>query len=455
MPSLKGTFGRLYQISEQQGHALAWQGLAIVARAWLLSRVVATLGPKSQAAYFTLLGFLGFQIAFELGFGFLMQTSASHEFAGLQWDGNSLVGPKRQIERLQSLFRLMVRWLCWAAGGMFVVLSSAALFAYRHTLSDAVFDWWLLVTGSVLLQSADLPLQGCVAFLSGLRNPGLQARNVGLSSAGASLLATTWLFYDPSAYCLLFALLGSQLTTTIHLYATQRNVIRELTIPKTTGVAAVDWKTEILPIQWRMAVSSLAGAFYFYFLPASILPAYGPLAAAQFGLTNTLLQAAQSISATIAIAAAPAMATLAAMRSYDRLDKLAMRIWWTSNTVLFAVLILIAFMSTAAIALWIPVLNNRVLSMRMTLLMCLATLATHHSSVIGVYLRSHRYEPMAPIGVLVAFLSALWTTYACRKLDFEWLLFGNCMINVACGFGIASVVVWILRLKRGGGDAET
>jgi hypothetical protein len=453
MPSLTGLCRRLYAISEQQGHALAWQSVAIAARAWLLFRVVSVLAPETQAVYFTLVGLLGFQIAFELGLGFLMQTSASHEFSSLRWDGDLLTGPIRNIERLKSLFRLMIRWLGCAAGVMFLILSLAAVLVYRRTLSETMPGWWVLVAASVLLQSIDLPLQGCVAFLSGLRNPVLQTRNIGLSSVGISLFVSVWLAFDDSAFCLPFGLLGSQLTTFGHLFATQRRAIATLLVRPAVNAAQVAWRSELWPVQWRMAISWLTGAFYFFYLPSSILPAYGAIAAAQFGLTNTLLQAAQSLSSAVTMASAPAMATLAATRSYGRLDKLAIRIWWQTSVALLAVLAVIVLASAIAPGSGLLGINIRLLPWPLTALLCVSTLTTHHSSVIGTYLRSHKYEPLAPLGVLASILSAGWTTYACRHLTLDSLILGVCVLNVVFGFMIVTVATSILRSQRGLGDA--
>jgi hypothetical protein len=450
MSTLTRICRRLCAISEQHGHAPIWQSVAIAARAWLLFRVVSVLAPENQAVYFTLVGLLGFQIAFELGFGFLMQTSASHEFSSLRWDGDLLAGPPRNIERLKSLFRLMIRWLGCAAGVMFLTLSLAAILVYRRTLSETVPGWWALVAASVLLQSVDLPLQGCVAFLSGLRNPVLQTRNIGLSSVGISLFVSVWLAFDDSAFCLPFGLLGSQLTTFGHLFATQRRAIAALLVRPAVGASQVDWRSELWPVQWRMAISWLASAFHFFYLPSSILLAYGPSTAAQFGLTNTLLQAAQSLSSIVTLASAPSMATLAATRNYGRLDKLAIHVWWQTSAALLAIL---AVISLASVLAPTSGLNIRLLPWHLTALLCVSALTTHHSSVIGIYLRSHKYEPMAPLGVLSSILTAAWTTYACRHLTLESLMHGICVLNVVFGFVIVTAFAALLRWRRGLGDA--
>lgn len=430
--------------------AAAGNLLSIVARGINIVVVASFLSVHDQALFFTLSGLLGFQLAFELGFGVLLQNSASHEFARLDWRNGRIFGDMASIFRLSSLFRFGLSWMLVAGMAMVVVMVPGAALAYSSKLPALGDHWFALIASGVAIQAIDIPLQGIVAFLTGMRDPQLQVRNstlVALLASTGSIIAAC---SGTGAFCLPIGIALGQIGTTLHLAFFRRDIIAALWNVVPQSGRGISWANELLPIQWRMGVAWLSGAFYLFYLPSTILPAYGPNIAAQYGLSNTICQACISVANSLVIAATPAMATLAANRDYRELDRFALRILTISITVL--ALFLVAFVSLAIPGICPRLLStssgSRLLPIKECLFLAIMSLATHFSGVTGSYLRVHRYEPMMPLTVIASAIATTWVIYASRILPPDALLAGCALINLTFGVLVAGAFTLWLRRKR-------
>jgi O-antigen/teichoic acid export membrane protein len=424
--------------------------LSIMARGANIVVVASLLTVDDQALFFTLSGLLGFQLAFELGFVYLLQNSASHEFARLEWRDGQFVGDPTHIERLSSLFRFGMFWLTGAGIAMVLILLPCATYAYSAKL-PAASDYWLpLLAFSIAIQAVDLPLQGCVAFLTGLRDPRLQVRNSALVAILASTGSMLAAYSGAGAFCLPIGMALGQIGTGTHLAFTRRDTLTTLFMRASGVFKRFFWARELLPVQWRLGLAWISGAFYYQYLPSSILPAYGTETAAKYGISNTICQASFSIANAFVVAATPTMATLAANRDYKELDIFAMRILTGSTMVLAICLSIFVILATPEmLPHWLTTtVSNQLLPSEQAFCVAIVSFSVHFSGVLGTYVRAHRYEPLMPLGVIGACVNTAWISFASKRLPFLNLIIGTASINLFLNVLIIAIFTFYLRRQR-------
>src|ERR1700739_2440257 len=100
---------------------------------------------------------------------------------------------------------------------------------------------------------------------------------------------------------------------------------RKLLLPllrHTPGEHRIQWMTEVLPFQWRIAVSWLCGYFIFQLYNPGLLAYKGPVVAGQMGMSLNVSNALSSVAiAWINTKAAP-FGTMIARKEYSKLDHL-------------------------------------------------------------------------------------------------------------------------------------
>jgi len=98
----------------------------------------------------------------------------------------------------------------------------------------------------------------------------------------------------------------------------------------------LSWWNEIWPMQWRMAVSSGAAYFFFQLFNPVLFHFHGPIVAGQMGMTLTAANALLAGSMTVVNAKTPEFGKLIAVRDWEGLDRLFLRV---TRHALFLVLV--------------------------------------------------------------------------------------------------------------------
>ena len=354
------------------------------------------LTPETQGYYYTFQSLVGLQVFFDLGLGLAVVSVTSHEWAKLQLnEERAIIGDPESLSRLVSFGRKLASWYAVAAIVFVLLVAPAgALFLAQKGNSTGWLAPWLLAVlfQGILLWS--LPFQalfeGCNQVVAIQRFQFWQsvlanlALWIGLSS-GAGLWS-------------LAAFIGMQAATTIfYLGVLQRSFFLPFTRP--SGGSRIDWKLEVWPMQWRLALLGGVNFFMYSLFTPVMFHYYGAVVAGQMGMTWQVLSALQGAALAWLSTKVPFLGLLIAQKQYAKLD----RIW------LRASLIGITVMSLGGIGVWTFVycLNRMDLSLRSRLLMPLPTalfiVATILMMVVqslAIYLRAHKKEPLAAPGVI-------------------------------------------------------
>jgi O-antigen/teichoic acid export membrane protein len=170
----------------------------------------------------------------------------------------------------------------------------------------------------------------------------------------------------------------------------------------------LSWRTDILPFQWRIALSWVSG----YFASSLFIPVlfyyHGAIVAGQMGMTWTLTSTVLSIGLAWISPRVPQFGMLVAQKRYAEMD----RLFWRLTVVVAGVTILAA---TAVLLLVFGLnfyehpLSHRILPPLPTTLFLSAIIFYAAAQTMSAYLRAHKKEPLLHVSVLVGLFVGLST----------------------------------------------
>jgi hypothetical protein len=366
-----------------------WQSFSGLITALLIAT---RFTPELQGYYYTFVSLLALQVFVQLGLGTVIIQFASHEWSKLYLDGGGqILGNANSLSRLISLGSIAFRW--YIVTGVLAVFGlgfGGYYFFSVKTAIDSNIIWlnpWLflcLFTGvTIILVPIWSLLEGCnqvgnvymFRFIEGL------ARSIPL---WCSILLGAELWTP------VISSFAGVLMTVIFFRQRYWHFIKTILFSKPSG-PIISWGKEILPMQWRIAVSWLSGYFVFFMFTPVLFQYHGPTVAGQMGMTWSLIVAISSISSAWIAPKTPYFGILIAKRKYIELDKL----FWRLLSIVFVVVVL-GSLCTWSIVLVLNELEfaliDRILPPLPMGIFLLATIIMVISTPFSAYLRAHKKE---------------------------------------------------------------
>lgn len=347
--------------------------------------------PAVQGFYYTFGSLLGWTAFFELGLGTTIQQFASHEWAHLSLSpGGEIAGDRQAAERLGSLARIAFRWFFAASaiGGAGMAIAGT-FFLSRH--AEPGVSWLLPWLALVLTSAASLFLLPGWALLDGCNQLDRTNRARVLLVVGTSLATWTSILCGGQLWTSAASLAVNLVTTVIFFRVSYNGFFKSLRHTN-TGDTHVDWRHELWPMQWRVALSWMSGYFIFSVVTPVLFSVRGAVAAGQMGMTMTLANSLAAVSLTWALRRAPMFAILIARRQFEKLDVLYRHTLLLSMGVATLGLAAVYGVLVALRTLHHP-LAKRFLDPGTAGVMLLATVIIVGTSVMATYLRAHKREP--------------------------------------------------------------
>lgn len=371
-----------------------WQSAAGLITIAFIARY---MGPETQGYYYAFASLIALQSFFELGLYFVVSITASHKWAHLRLMPDGQIGGDAQaLSHLISLGRFVFKWYGVAAA-IFLLLAGAVGFYFFSQTPSVDLEWrmqWLLhvafSAGSLWLLPFLALLEGCNQFASTSRFRLLQAF-AGSAAAWATLALGGQLWALPILSGLsLFLLFG-------YLLFTKRRFFAQFYRPPKGPM--LNWRRDLLPMQWRLAIQGLFGYLSFPLYPALAFATVGSVEAGRLGMSLQIVNAIQSLGLVFLSTRAPALAMAVAQGQSDTLQKR----WLSASgqALLMMVVLSITFLAALSIAMiagWPH--TERVLSAGVFTLFVLGALLALLVQCIAVYLRAHRVEKLTLVGVV-------------------------------------------------------
>jgi O-antigen/teichoic acid export membrane protein len=381
----------------------AWQ---LFAGCVTLVLIAQFLTPEVQGYYFTFGSILMLHIFAELGLGRVIIQFASHEWADLclASDGR-IIGDQDALSRLVSLFKFSFWW--YSIAGAIVAFGIGVIgyvFFSRSPNHGVVWVWpWFLMS---MLTGVSMCLSSLLFVLEGCN----QLKEVYFYKLiyGIVLSLAMWLgiLCGYELWIAPLSLAAGIFWSIAFLLVKYHRFLWQLMWLPVTSI--LDWKYQIWPMQWRIALSWVSGYFCFCLFTPLAFHYQGAIEAGRVGMTLKLASVVSMIGNAIISPKGPKFGVLIAKSKYGSLDRLFWKVMMASS-----IIGCLGFLFILSSVLILFACNHpysfRMLSPLPTGLFLLASVLMQISSVQSTYLRAHRKEPFFVLSVASAVLVGIST----------------------------------------------
>ena len=375
--------------------ARGWSSLAGIGTLTLIARF---LSPAEQGFYYTFYSLVALQIVFELGFSVVILQTASHEAAHLHISATGEVrGPEEAHCRLASVLQKSVRWYTIAAVLMAVTLVPVGLAFFRHAAAKpgggAVhFGWpWLLV---VVASSCTFQIDPLFSFLEGCGYVPEVARTRLRQSLTGTLLGWGAFLLHRGLFapgCMIF---GQALAGGWFVFS-RRGLLLPL-MRHGTSRFRIDWRSEVWPFQWRIAVSWLAGYITSQLFNPILMNYRGPVEAGRMGMSLNVCATLSSMAIAWMNTKAAPFGRMIARREYSALDRSFFRALWQSTLAAMlacsAVWLVVGWLGLRGVRTHGVLLSSRLLAPLPLAMLFFGTIGNIVVFAEALYLRAHKQE---------------------------------------------------------------
>ena len=385
--------------------------------------------PELQGYYYTFANLLALQVFVEMGLGTVIIQFASHEWSKLSLNKEGkIVGDDIALSRLTSLTQIATKWYLVGGAVLSIGLAIGGYIFFSTSSNVTNVNWsgpWILLSLMTGINIILLPLwsilEGCnqVNKLYAYRFVQNIFKNVFLWIAifgGAKL-------WSASVSVLVIIVCAS-----IFILSHYKKFFIRLLRSKPSN-SVIKWKEELLPMQWRIAVSWMSGYLAFSLFTPVLFKYQGPVVAGQMGMTWSMVSSVGAIASAWLAPKVPIFGMLIAKHQYKDLDKL----FWRVVKIIFPVSIVLV------IVIWLLVyllyqfkssFSNRILAPLPTIIFLIAQVLVVFSFPVSAYLRAHKREPLVFLSVVAGFLIAFSTIFLGKYFSVNGIVVGYLGVNM-------------------------
>jgi hypothetical protein len=382
--------------------ALLMRGWTIVAGGIMVFIIPATLSPEQQGYYFTFASLLGLQIFFELGLNQVITQITSKEMA-LREQGTPDAAAIH-LERIRSTLSKLRKWYRIAAAMFLVVTLLAGIGLFWRDGGLPMKQWLGPLIGLTTFTAINLYFSPLLAVTEGCGHIGQVAKlRLAQSVIGFSL---TWicLFSGAGLWAIPVNAIVASIWTSRWLRRENiaLRVFGDFTRP--SSAHAIDWRREVFPFQWRIAVSWMSGYLMYQLFTPFVFIHLGSVTAGRLGFTIAIFTAIQSLGVSWFNARIPAMAGLISQAKRTELNQL-FRVTFVSVSALTLVGCSCVFAAVALMGHIYLGLDDRLVDTATMVVIALGTIGNTMIYGAATYMRAHGEEPMLPVSLTAGIMT--------------------------------------------------
>ncbi|MVT07439.1 lipopolysaccharide biosynthesis protein [Chitinophaga tropicalis] len=434
-----GRLQRLLGIDKAIFFTALTRGVQAIGGVATVSLILAFLTKEEQGYYYTFGSILALQIFFELGFTAIITQYVAHEMAYLSWgeDGRP-GGDARHLSRLSSLLRFSVKWyLIISAALLLILVVSGGFFFRRFGVLDytAWFLPWVILS---VATSCLLFINPLLAFLEGMGKVKEVAKIRLAQQLSNMFLVWIVLLLHGKLYAGGVGSLVSFLFLAGCLCFGKFKILL-VAIWNAKGPDVVNYKQEIFPYQFRMALSWMASYFIFQLFNPVLFAYEGPVVAGQMGLTLSVLNNVLALSISWISTKVPLWSGFIARKEYTELDNSFGKTLKQSSFINFAGLLTL-FLLVFALRFMHLKVADRILPYFPLAMLMISVFFNNLINGWATYLRCHKKEPFLFQSIVVGILCGLSTLLLGKYFGVKGITAGYCFITVFVS------AVWALNL---------
>lgn len=394
------------------------------------------LTKDEQGYYYTFGSIIAIQVFFELGLTNIITQYVAHEASHLSWKTSTeLEGDEKHHSRLAHLLRFSVKWYAIIGIIFFCVLLCAGVWffgSYSTSKDNDTVSWfipWILVSIGTVSALFISPL---MAIIMGLD----KVKEVMKMRFYQQLIIpfSTWLglIIGFHLYVLGIASLLSVIYVIFFGFCTElKPTIHNLWRKEITH--RVSYKKEILPFQWKIALSWLSGYFIFQLFNPVLFATQGAIVAGQMGMTLAVLNGINSFSYSWINTKVPLFSKLIARKEFLSLDK----IFKTTQIQMVGIciaMLLIMFLGILGLRIFNFPLGNRFLPIWPIIFLMVALIINQIVGGWATYLRCHKKEPLLWYSIVLGISCAISTIVLGKLYGALGMTAGYCFIIFITSF---------------------
>jgi hypothetical protein len=411
---------------------LLLRGWQVISGGVMLIFVAHWMTGIEQGFYYTFSSLIALQIFFELGLNYVVMQIVSHESAHLRIGSTGeLEGDPVHIDRIAALVALLRYWYRIGASLFFLGVGTFGMLFLSRSNALPVEEWlpaWCiliaLVSGNLYLSPMLAVFEGCgqVGQIAQLR---LKQAITGslltwmLLSFGAGLVAVAALPIVDFIFSIWWLNRRGQLVNALRIRGMQPLLHR------------IVWRTEIFPLQWRIALSWISGYFIFQLFSPMVFAHQGAVEAGRIGMTIAIFGALSNISMSWVNAKLPQLGAYVSRGDRAKLNNLF--VITIIRSILFITITSSSFIILSAILINFKfAFIERISSV--PILACLAVTAITNTFIFSAagYMRAHREEPMLAPSICIGALT-LAAVYFGSSYSVFFAVFLSTLITVFVG----------------------
>lgn len=374
-----------------------------------------------QGYFYTFSSLIAAQVLFELGTAFVITQLTAHEM------GRGGQEPVNQ--RVAEILAFSNTWFFYAAL-LFVLLigvSGAVFFWQTGHLepSEWLIPWLLLVVVNAFIvrQMSQLSL------LEGAGQFGQVARLRFAQSLAGNLIMWALLFSGAKLWALPVLPIVMVLMTAFwlkkHPFIQSLHKALDKGVPK-----SIQWKKDILPMQWRIALSWASGYFIFQALTPIVFAKLGPVTAGQIGLGLAVFNGVQSVGMSWMYTKTARYAELVVSGERVILNETFLNALKRSVSMV-ALGVMSVWVAFAVMDVWGLNILNRLPNLDVLVCLGLVTLINSVIFSVALYMRSHKEEPMLLASIVGGVLTLagvyVGASYSAFSVAFIYMLATLCV----------------------------
>jgi len=431
---------------------------AVIGKVWSLPAglitallIAAFFSPELQGYYYTFSSVLALQVFAELGLGTVITYYASHEWAKLALDKHGRVtGDADALSRLTSLARFALKWYL-AAGAAITFVLAIGGFVFFAAAGAQAFSWKVPWIALCVVTGLTLCMMPIWALLEGCNQVSSVYTYRFVQSVALSVAVWAAIYWGAGLWVASISGIAGLVVTVILIGRRHGALIRTILLTKPAG-PRLQWRADMLPTQWRIALSWISGYFVFSLFTPVLFHYQGPTVAGQMGMTWALVNASMAVASGWVTPKAPRFGILIAQQKYAELD----RLFWRLTAIVFAVT------GVGALAVWTLVfgLNQldhpfaaRLLTPASTGYLLLATIIMSASLPMSTYLRAHKKEPLLALQLIIGLLTGIAVVVLGKHYSAEGVAIGYLAVTAIVTPFIA--LVWHRRRAEWHADAAS
>lgn len=405
---MKNIISKLIKLSSIDYHiglTLLFRFSSIIFGGLLILMIPFKLTSPEQGYYFTFSSLIGLQVFFELGFNYVIVQVVGHEMANIYVNKKGILdGNVFNVNRVYSLVPMIKKWYGFISVFFFIsVFIIGFFFFYKNgvlSIRDWLPAWSLIVLFSAinLFMSPFLAMHEGIGFVGQIATLRLIQSIVGYALLFFLLLCNVGLIAIP-------AISGAMVVCSTYWIMVRNKglLFNEISL-KSKLIDKISWRKEIVPFQWRIALSWLSGYFIFQLFNPMLFAHQGATEAGRVGLSLAIFSAMSTLSLSWISAKSPMMATLIADKKKEKLNYLFVSLFKRSAAINI-------FMSMFFLIFYFLINNyffdfsHRIASFNILLLLSIISILNHSVLSMAIYMRAHKEEPLLWNSVVVGLIS--------------------------------------------------